>query len=106
MKYQAPNDGLPAYVNGSRQPGEPYVLQTNVLVFAPLGGGVVDGALRDGASIGIGRGEDKGREVGTTTVRMIPGAVTELVFSLVAPAGPSGAEPVAPELELTPGVSP
>ena len=92
-------DGLPAYVNGSRQPGEPYILQTNVLavVWESWTAHCVNSA-----SIGIGRGEEKGREVGTTTVRMIPGAVTELVFYSLA--GWRGV--VASELELTPRVSP
>jgi len=39
LHYTAPSAGLPAHVKGIGVPGRPYALQTNVLVFAPAGGG-------------------------------------------------------------------
>ena len=104
MKYDAPAGGLPEYVTGSSEAGTQYRLQTNVLVFAPAGGGVVD-ASRDGTPVAIGRGEDHFREVGTTTVVLSPGASTELVFTVLGPAGGPAANDVAPSLVVTPGVT-
>ncbi len=106
MKYNAPPSGLPEYVTGSTENGKKYRLQTNVLVFAPAGGGIV-GATQDGKDIAIGRGEDLSREVGTSTVLLKPGASTELVFTVLGAAGLSGAAAdVPPTLEVTPGVQP
>ncbi len=48
LNYSAPSSGLPAYVTGPAQLVEPYSLQTNVSVFAPVGGGVVN-AMVDGS---------------------------------------------------------
>jgi len=106
MKYDAPPDGLPPYVSGTTQPGQPYVLRTNVLAFAPLGGGVVS-AQRDGNPVAIGRGEDQSREVGTTTIDLLPGTTTEVVFTVLGPAVTSGGPAdVPPSLAVTPGVNP
>ena len=106
MNYDAPASGLPEYVTGGLKPGETYRLQTNVLLFAPAGGGVV-GATRDGKDIDIGRGLDSSREVGTTTVVLEPGSSTELVFTVLGAAVPSGSPAdVPPMLEVTPGVHP
>lgn len=107
MHYDAPKDGLPSYVLGTSVDGQHYTLKTNVMVFAPLGGGIVSSAQRDGTSVGIARGEDQSREVGTVTVKMAPGTTTELAFDVIGPAesagGPSDLEP---QLALTPGVAP
>ncbi len=106
MTYDAPSTGLPQYVTGATKPGETYQLQTNVLLFAPSGGGVV-GATRDGEAIDIGRGQDSLREVGTTTVVLEPGSTTELTFTVLGAAVPSGGPAdVPPALEVTPGVNP
>ena len=75
MHYDAPASGLPPYVTGSSPGGRSYTLRTNVLVFAPVGGGVVN-VERDGELTGMGRGEDHAREVGTVTVELAPGAST------------------------------
>ena len=40
MKFDAPTEGLPSYVSGTTEPDEPYVLKTNLLAFAPVGGAV------------------------------------------------------------------
>jgi hypothetical protein len=105
MNYEAPTEGLPFYVT-SAQPGEPYKLQTNLLAFAPLGGGVIS-AERDGVPLAIARGEDHSREVGTATIELLPQTSTEIVFTLVGPAGEiGGPNDVPPSLILTPGVNP
>ncbi len=105
MNYDAPTDGLPEYVTQA-QPGQPYTLKTNLLVFAPLGGGVIS-AQRDGQPLGIARGEDHSREVGTATIELLPQTSTEIVFTVVGPAGEiGGPNDVPPTLILTPGVNP
>ena len=106
VNYDAPSEGLPDYVSGAREPGQPYLLRTNVLAFAPVGGGVVE-ATRDGAALPIGRGQDHDREVGTATIELLPGDSTELTFTVVGPAGSVGGPgDVPPSLILTPGVNP
>ncbi|MGS0683833.1 DUF4012 domain-containing protein [Nakamurella sp. GG22] len=103
MTYDPPARGLPEYVTGNTDGGEKYELQTNVLVFAPAGGGIVS-ATRDDEAIAIGRGEDLSREVGTSTVVLKPGKSTELVFTVLGPAGGTAATDVNPALIVTPGV--
>ncbi|HEY5116948.1 MAG TPA: DUF4012 domain-containing protein, partial [Nakamurella sp.] len=105
MHYDAPSSGLPAYVTGAIPQGQPYILKTNVLAFAPLGGGVV-GATRDGHDIGIGRGQDHLREVGTATIAMNPGTSTVVTFTVLSPSGGDPSASVTPGLMLTPGVKP
>ncbi|HYN71335.1 MAG TPA: DUF4012 domain-containing protein, partial [Nakamurella sp.] len=105
LHYDAPSSGLPSYVTGEIPEGQPYTLKTNVLAFAPLGGGVV-GATRDGVDIGIGRGQDHLREVGTATIAMNPGTSTVVTFTVLAPAGGDPSAEVTPGLMLTPGVKP
>ena len=101
----APSSGLPAYVTRAIPQGQPYTLKTNVLAFAQLGGGVV-GATRDGEDIGIGRGQDHLREVGTATIAMNPGTSTLVTFTVLAPSGGDPSSEVTPRLVLTPGVQP
>ena len=106
MHLDAPSSGLPDYVSGASEPGEAYLLRTNVLTFAPVGGGVVD-AVRDGLPLPIARGEDHAREVGMATIDLLPGQSTELIFTVVGPAGVvGGPDDVPPSLTLTPGVNP
>jgi len=103
MHYDPPAD-LPEYVTGASEFGKAHGLRTNVLVFSPLGGGL-NGATRDGVVVGVGVGEDHSRAVGTVTVEMAAGDSTELVFTVLVPAGSGGAGAViTPELVLTPGV--
>ena len=92
-------------MTGSSAVGKRSGLQTNVLVFAPVGGGVVD-AQRDGAPLGMERGEDHSREVGTVTVVLSPGSTAELVVTVLGPVGGTAAPDVVPSLVLTPGVTP
>src|SRR6478752_6438975 len=107
MHFNGPASGLPDYVTGSVPAGEPYVLQTNVLVFAPADGGIASTATKDGVLTSVFVGEDQSRDVATATVKLTSGTSTELVFTVTAPAPPGGApDPVTPQLILTPGVTP
>jgi hypothetical protein len=64
-------------------------------------------AQRDGQPLGIARGEDHSREVGTATIELLPQTSTEIVFTVVGPAGEiGGPNDVPPTLILTPGVNP
>ncbi len=105
MTFDAPPPDAPNYVTGQTSPGEPYVVRTNVLAFAPVGGTVV-AAQRDGAAAALATGEDHGRQVGTLTVELAPGATTELVFTVRGPSTIGTPADVAPTLVLTPGVNP
>lgn len=105
LHYDAPSSGLPSYVTGAIPQGQPYTLKTNVLAFAPLGGGVV-GATQDGEDVGIGRGQDHLREVGTATIAMSPGTSTVVTFTVLSPSGGDPSAEVTPGLMLTPGVKP
>ncbi len=86
MTFDAPPADAPAYVTGTTEQGQPYVLRTNVLTFAPVGGSVT-GAQRDGKAIGMQKGADRGRSVGAVTIEMAPGTTTELVFTVLAGPG-------------------
>ncbi len=100
-----PPTGLPRYVLGDLLVAKPYVLQTNVLVFAPVGGGIVN-ASQNGFT-GVSRGEDRSREVGQVTVTLSPGHIGVVKMTLLAAAsGPGDARSAPPSLVLTPGVRP
>ncbi len=107
MRYTAPPAGLPAEVVGDGQAaGQKYVLQTRVLLFAPVGGGVVD-VSQDKKTVGVMRGDDRGREVGQVIVRLPPGDTTVLDFTVLAPVNAEAVgQDVVPALVLTPGVHP
>ena len=106
MKYDAPSTGLPDYVSGpNNQQNGPYQLKTNLLAFAPAGGEVT-GAQRDGAQIALRFGDDHGRQVGTSTIDMLPGQTTEIVYTVLGPANVGQPGDVPPSLVLTPGVNP
>ena len=105
LHYTAPSAGLPAHVKGIGVPGRPYALQTNVLVFAPAGGGLV-GASRDGVAVGIMRGDGHGIAVGSQTVVLDPGAWTELKVRVLGRPPTDTAAQRIPALQLTPGVNP
>jgi hypothetical protein len=102
----APDAGLPAYVLGNARAGEPYVVQTNVSVFTPLGGGLVS-ARSDTTGTPMLRGVEDQREVGIVTVKVPPGAARTVTFTILGPAPSTGVpDGVTPALVLTPGVHP
>jgi hypothetical protein len=105
MKYDAPPTGLPDYVSGANGPNGPYRLQTNLLAFAPIGGEVT-GAQRDGTQMALRFGEDHGRQVGASTLDMLPGDTTEIVYTVLGPANLGQPGDVPPTLVVTPGVNP
>jgi cytoskeletal protein RodZ len=104
MSYSAPDSGLSAYVLGYAKAG-PYVLRTNVLVFAPLTGDLT--ALQvDGKSVPVVWAEQDGRKVGMITVDQKPGSPTAVVTgTLTIAAPPASSGPVTPTLLTTPGVT-
>jgi len=104
MRYAPPTSGLPEYVSGVGNGG--YELRTNLLVFAPAGGGVV-AMSQNGVTVGFGRGEDNGREVGQTRVILRPGSSAVLDVTVLSPAPSAGRTgSITPKLILTPGVRP
>jgi hypothetical protein len=106
MKYDAPATGLPEYVSGpNNNRNGPYELQTNLLAFAPIGGEVT-GAQHDGTPMALRFGEDHDRQVGTSTIKMLPGETTEMVYTVLGPANVGQPGDVPPTLVVTPGVNP
>lgn len=100
----APAAGLPAYVTGLGLGGR-YTARTNVLVFGPLGGGVVQ-VDSGGGPIEFGAGIERGRSVGVFTVDLPPGASrTYDVVLQTAPLADAAME-VRPRLWTTPTVRP
>ena len=80
-------------------------LQTNLLAFAPIGGEVT-GAQHDGTQMALRFGEDHDRQVGTSTIKMLPGETTEIVYTVLGPANLGQPGDVPPTLVVTPGVNP
>jgi hypothetical protein len=104
----APSSGLPAYVLGLGLAGDPYTIRTNVLVFSPTGGGVVQARL-DGQPVSQGSGVERGRNVSVVTVDLRPGTTRNLDVTLLTEALDAvGREhpAVTPQLWTTPGVMP
>ncbi len=99
----APKSGLPIYVTGPKKLVEPYSIQNNVSVFAPVGGRV-DHAVIDGVVTGIPLGKEGALEVGTVTSVVRPGATTVIKFNVLSPA--TGPGRITPDLVVTPGVNP
>jgi hypothetical protein len=101
----APRSGLPPYVLGLGLAGNPYVVRTNVMIFSPVGGGVV-AATRNGAEIDMGSGMEGDRAVGVFTVELAPGTTQALDVTLVTGELPGSAARLTPRLWTTPGVNP
>ncbi|HEV2087209.1 MAG TPA: DUF4012 domain-containing protein [Cryptosporangiaceae bacterium] len=101
----APRAGLPDYVLGLRLGGRPYTVRTNVLVFSPTGGGIVDARL-DGRPARLGTGTERGRAVGVVTVDLPPGATKSLDVALITGVERPGADAGIPEVRTTPTVRP
>jgi hypothetical protein len=101
----APTSGLPTYVSGSGQLVPPYTLRTNLMVFSPARGAIVS-ATRDGASLPLGSGTERGRAVAVTTVELKPGETTTVeVTALTAVLPPEANGGFTPILWTTPGVN-
>jgi hypothetical protein len=102
----APSSGLSKDVTGLALAGEPYVIRTNVSVFSPTGGSVVDAHL-DGALPPLTTGVERRRSVAIVTVDLKPGATRTIEVALLTGIPPAGAGPtLRPRLWTTPGVAP
>jgi hypothetical protein len=96
-----PPRGLPTDVLGLGLAGDPYTVRTQVLVFTPTLGSLLDAYL-DGRPVSYGDGQERQRSVGVFTVDLKPGGRSTLVVNLVtAPEAPPAAV-----LAVTPGVNP
>ena len=92
-------------MTGIDSPGDPYLLQTNVSLFAPVGGSLLS-VTKDGQLQGIARGQEGARDVGSVGVKLEPGQSTEVVFRLAIPESVDENVDITPTLALTPGVKP
>lgn len=102
---RAPVAGLPSYVLGVTPVGKAYRIRTDILLYAPTGGAVVDVATSDGTALPMVNGVDLGRQVGVTTVEMSAADSVGVNFSVLGPiTDPGDTADVPPTLILTPGV--
>ena len=83
----APARGLPAYVTGLALSGDPYTSRTNVMVFSPTGGDIVDVKL-GGTEQEFGTGLERNRSVGVFTVDLPPGQSRTFDISIATAALP------------------
>ena len=102
MDYTAPATGLPPYVLGFAR-GGPYVLRTNVLVFAPANSTIAS-VLVDGKPAPVVTAQELGRPVTMVTVDQKPGQQAQVVATLLVPAPSSVAATFTPAVVLTPGI--
>ena len=78
----APPSGLPADVLGLGLAGDPYTVRTNVMVFSPAGGAIMDMTL-DGAPVPFAQGTERRRFVGVRTVDLRPGQTRTVTATLL-----------------------
>ena len=100
--------GLPAYVVGGAAGGSaPGTIRTQVVVSAPIGGGVV-AATVDGVPTQIGTGSESGRSEGIVFVDLAPGEKKAIDIQLVSAQLPTDirAQGLTPLLRLTPLAQP
>jgi hypothetical protein len=102
----APTSGLPEYVLGLHLAGDPYTVRTNVTVFSPAGGAVLNAAV-DGSTVPVGSGVERRRHVAIVTVDLKPGQTRTIDVNLLTDVIPApDTTPVTPTLWVTPGVNP
>ncbi|MFI7603257.1 DUF4012 domain-containing protein [Actinoplanes sp. NPDC049681] len=101
----APTANLPDYVTGLALTGDKYTSRTNVMIFSPTGGGVVDATL-DGKEVQFGTGLERDRAVAVLTVDLPPGASKTYDVTIQPGASPEDGDTVYPQLWTTPGVRP
>jgi hypothetical protein len=100
--------GLPAYVVGGAAGGSaPGTMRTQVVVSAPIGGGVV-AATVDGVPTQIGTGTESGRSEGIVFIDVAPGEKKTIDIQLVTAQLPTDirARGLTPLLRLTPLAQP
>ncbi|HTC69848.1 MAG TPA: hypothetical protein VK662_09795, partial [Acidothermaceae bacterium] len=101
-------EGLPPYVvGGATSSPAPGTIRTQVVVSAPIGGGVVAASV-DGVPTQIGTGSESGRSEGIVFVDVAPGAKKTIDIQLVsAQLSPDiRAHGLTPLLRLTPLAQP
>ncbi len=101
LDYSAPASGLPEYVSGSGP--IPYVLVTELRVFAPSGG-TLTGADFAGSPVTIEQDTDLGRSVGKFTINLEPGSTpTVTLHFLTGPTDLATGRLITPNVLITPG---
>jgi hypothetical protein len=102
----APSSGLSKDVTGLALAGQPYAIRTNVSIFSPTGGTVMDARL-DGAQAPLLTGVERRRAVAIVTVDLKPGEKRTIEAVLLTGIPPAGAGPTGrPRLWTSPGVTP
>jgi len=102
----APKAGLSRHVLGLGLAGDPYTVRTNVSVYSPTGGAILEMRL-DRGKLPFGSGRDRRRAVGTVTVDLRPGATRTLDVTMLTGIPADGYGPiVTPRLRTTPGIAP
>lgn len=96
----APASGLPPSVLGLARAGDPYTVRTNVSIFSPAGGALVD-VRTDGAAAPVGSGMERGRAVGIVPIEIPPGGHRTIEAVLLTADLPRQ-EPVHTDLWVTP----
>ena len=104
LTYSAPARGLPTYVLGFKRAG-PYVLRTNILIFAPVSGSISAVTL-DGKVPPVVWATQADRRVAMITVDLHPGQRATVIGRLSVPASRSVADVFSPSVVMTPGVTP
>lgn len=102
MNYSAPPTGLPPYVLGYAKAG-PYVLRTNVVVFAPTNGTVASVTV-DGHPVATVTAREGGRAVALVTIDQKPAQQAVVVATLLVSALSEVAPNFSPAIAITPGV--
>jgi hypothetical protein len=97
----SPASGLPSYVAGGTFFTPPYVLRTNVVVMAPVNGGIIS-AEKDGSTQPIGSGVDHSRSMGAITVDLGPGQSSTLTLTIRTSEALSAGAALQPVLSVTP----
>jgi hypothetical protein len=102
----APSSGLSKSVTGLALAGDPYTIRTNVSIYSPTGGTVMDERL-DGARPPVKAGSERRRWVSIVTVDLKPGQSRTLEADLLTGIPPAGAGPtLQPRLWTSPGANP
>ncbi len=100
----APATGLSDVVTGDGTIVPLYTLRTIVMSFSPAKGAIVS-ARRDGASVPLGTGIERGRAVGVVGVDLTPGTTTTVEMTVLTGVPPADAAGTfTPTLWTTPGV--
>lgn len=100
----APTANLPEYVTGLELSGHKYTSRTNVMIFSPTGGAVVD-VTSGGTPVDVGTGIERDRTVAVLTVDLPPGGRQTYDVTIHPGAIPDDGA-IRPRLWTTPGVRP